>query len=163
MVDPLTLGLVSAVTALVASIFGPFVTLYIARTQIRATVIAANRQKWIDAFRETIATFCSQVAAIVQVREKIIEGEKIRLSADLDVLHKFEALIYTLTKIRLMTDPLDEQHLRLLGIMEGLLSAMRTAPVAANIQPEIEATARQVTDLSLVILRREWVRVKRLS
>jgi hypothetical protein len=46
MIDAAHFSFVSALTALVASIAGPFVTLYVARTQIRFTVRSTNRQRW---------------------------------------------------------------------------------------------------------------------
>jgi hypothetical protein len=56
MIDSTLVGFVSALTALLASIVGPAVTLYVARTQITATVRSANRQRWIDEFRDVIST-----------------------------------------------------------------------------------------------------------
>ena len=104
-VDPVLVSLVSAATALVASITGPFITLYVGRAQIKVAVLSTNRQKWIDGFRELVATFCSQVAAIVQVRDKIITEGKINLTGDAALLHQFERLIFTVTKIKLMINP----------------------------------------------------------
>lgn len=49
--DPLLISLVSACTALVASVVGPFVTLAVAKRQFNATVLSANRQKWIETLR----------------------------------------------------------------------------------------------------------------
>ena len=42
--DALLISLVSAATALVASIIGPVVTLSVAKRQFNATVLSANRQ-----------------------------------------------------------------------------------------------------------------------
>jgi len=50
-IDALTLSFISACTALVASIIGPMVTLLVARRQFGATVLSANRRKWIEALR----------------------------------------------------------------------------------------------------------------
>jgi hypothetical protein len=66
MIDSTLLGLVGAVTALTASIAGPSVTFYIGRAQVRAAVLSANRQKWIDGFRESLASFCSRVTVAIQ-------------------------------------------------------------------------------------------------
>jgi hypothetical protein len=38
----------------------------------------------------------------VQVREKIVEEGKLNLSAEPEILHQFERLVFTFTKIRLM-------------------------------------------------------------
>ena len=47
--DPQIVSLVSACTALVASIAGPLATLRVSRRQFDATVLSTGRQKWIDA------------------------------------------------------------------------------------------------------------------
>ncbi|WP_213958846.1 hypothetical protein [Variovorax sp. dw_954] len=163
MIDPVVVGLVSAVTALVASVTGPLVTLYIGRSQIRASVLAANRQKWIESFREAIATFCAQIAAIVHTREKILADGRIRISSDPEMLHRLENLILTFTRIRLLTDPLDEDHHRLLGDMQELLRFLQAASPTADIQSEVEAAVGKIVEASLRVLRREWARVKRLD
>ena len=77
MVDAAPVSLISAFTALVASIAGPFVTLYVARTQMRVTVRSANRQRWIEEFRELIAQFCSEIAIAAQNRESMVKDGRI--------------------------------------------------------------------------------------
>jgi hypothetical protein len=155
------IGVISAATALVASVTGPLVTLYVGRSQIRAAVLSANRQRWIDAFRELIAEFCSQVAMAVQVREKIVRDGTFHLSTEPEILRQFERLVFTATKIRLMVNPLEDDHRELLAVVEGLLTTIRTAPPSADVQPGAEATGRRIIGLSHAILRREWVRVQR--
>jgi len=67
MMDPLLISLVSACTALVASIVGPLVTLTVAKRQINANVLSANRQKWIENLREALAELISLLVADVVV------------------------------------------------------------------------------------------------
>jgi hypothetical protein len=55
--DPLSL--ITASTALVASVVGPYSTLVVARRQFKASVLSANRQKWIDTFRDRLAQLLS--------------------------------------------------------------------------------------------------------
>jgi len=59
--DPLLISLVSAATALVASVVGPLVTLAVARRQFNATVISANRQKWIEALRDLLSHLAQSI------------------------------------------------------------------------------------------------------
>jgi hypothetical protein len=103
--DPALIGVISAATALVASITGPLVTLYMGRAQIKAAVRSANRQKWIEEFRDMIAHFCGQVAASVQVRGKVIRDGRIAIPAEQELIDRFERLVFTSTKIRLMINP----------------------------------------------------------
>src|ERR1700743_789666 len=102
MIDPSLIGLVSAATALVASITGPLVTLYIGRAQIRASVRSANRQRWIDAFRELISQFGSQMITAVQVRDNVVKAGKLSVPAKAEYYRHLELVVFTATKIRLM-------------------------------------------------------------
>ena len=153
-------GLVSAATALVASIAGPLVALHVGRTQVRAAVLSANRQRWIDAFRELVAEFCAQVAVAVQVRASLVRDGRIHLSMESDSLRQFERLVLTFAKIRLMTNPDDERHQELVRIIEGLLAMLRTASLSEDVQPAAEAAGRCIIEISHVILRGEWHRVQ---
>ena len=55
-------SLISALTALVASIVSPFVTIQTAKRQINASVISANRTRWLESLREQLATLVSELA-----------------------------------------------------------------------------------------------------
>ena len=46
--DPVLISLVSALTALVASVVGPIVTVAVAKRQITASVVSSNRHRWIS-------------------------------------------------------------------------------------------------------------------
>jgi hypothetical protein len=161
MVDPTFISLISAATALVASIAGPAATLYIGRGQIRATVLSTNRQKWIDGFRDAVSAFCSQVAVAIQMRDSIIKEGRLALSGDATMLHEFEQLIYTFTKIRLMINPTEAQHGKLLDVMQALLVQIRTAPASVDMTEVAEAAIGEIVSTSQAMVRQEWLRVKR--
>jgi len=93
MIDATLVSFVSALTALVASIAGPIVTLYVARSQFRVSVRSANRQRWIDEFRDLIANFCAEIATSAQVREKIVRDGRIVIQAESEFMSSFEKLI----------------------------------------------------------------------
>jgi len=93
MIDATLVSVVSARTALIASIAGPIVTLYVARSQFRVSVRSANRQRWIDEFRDLIANFCAEIATSAQVREKIVRDGRIVIQAESEFMSSFEKLI----------------------------------------------------------------------
>lgn len=161
MIDPSLVSVISASTALAASITGPLVTLYVARAQIRAAVRSANRQRWIEEFRDTIANFCGQIATATQVREKVFRDGRVSIPADSEILPHFERLIFTATKIRLMVNPLDREHMELRGAIDQLLTLFRTGAVGDDIQDEARTRALQIAEMSLAIIRHEWRRVQR--
>lgn len=51
--DPVIITFITASTALIAA--SPIVSISITRRQFKASVIANNREKWIEALREAIA------------------------------------------------------------------------------------------------------------
>jgi hypothetical protein len=161
MIDATLVSFVSALTALVASIAGPIVTIYVARTQFKATVRSANRQRWIDEFRDLIAHFCAEIATSVQIREKIVRDGQIVIQAESAILSSWEKLIYTANKIRLMVNPLEHEHQRLLEVMNGLLVQFRTASTADALQSEGQEIVGKIVTMSVEIIRREWLRVQR--
>jgi hypothetical protein len=50
--NPNLLGLLSACTAVIATIVGPLVALTVARLQFVATAVSGNRHKWIENLRD---------------------------------------------------------------------------------------------------------------
>jgi hypothetical protein len=160
MISPTFVSFVSALTALIATIAGPFVTLYVARTQFNATVRSANRQRWIDEFREQIAHFCAELAISAQVRGKIVKDGRIVIQAE-EFLNSFGRLVYTANKIRLMVNPVERDHQELLGLINGLLLRFRTASAEDDLLAEGQAIVERIVTMSLAIIRSEWLRVQR--
>jgi hypothetical protein len=161
MIDATLVSFVSALTALVASIAEPTVTLYVARTQFRANVRSANRQRWIDEFREQIARFCAELPISAQVREKIVKEGRIVIQAEPEFLNSFGRLVYTANKIRLMINPIKREQQELLELINGLLRRFRSASSEDDLQGEGQEIVGQIVTMSAPIIRREWLRVQR--
>jgi hypothetical protein len=161
MIDTTLVSFVSALTALVASIAGPIVTLYVARTQFKANVRSANRQRWIDEFREQIAHFCAELAISAQVRDKIVRDGRIVIQGEPEFLNSFGRLVYTANKIRLMINPLQHEHHELLELINDLLRRFRLASAEDDLQVEGQAIVERIVAMSLAIIRSEWLRVQR--
>lgn len=161
MADATTIvSVISAATALVASVTGPLVAIYVGRIQVRAAVLSANRQRWIDEFRTLIAEFCAQLAVAVPVRGRLVKDGAFLPEMEPEALHQFERLVLVASRIRLMINPLDDDHQELLVRLEGLLDMFRTS-TSDDLQREAEAEGRRLLRLSHAVLRREWQRVQR--
>jgi len=159
-VDPLTLSLVSACTALVASIAGPIVTLAVARRQFNASVLSANRQKWIETLRDMLSEWISILAAASVVRttwKAEWEGGLGAISARGELLDKVQRLVLAQAKIRLLLNPLEADHEELRRAIE-VASHRLKSPVWQ--EAETEADVETITRLAQAILKREWQRVK---
>lgn len=161
MVDATPVSLISAFTALVASIAGPFVTLYVARTQMRVTVRSANRQRWIEEFRELIAQLCSEIAVAAQNREAMIKEGRIVIGGERDLLGNFGKLVYTANKIRLMVDPHEREHQELIATIDALLALFRAGSENGDLQTTGQEMAQRIVGLTVAIVRREWARVQK--
>jgi hypothetical protein len=70
------------------------------------------------------------------VRDKVVKEGRLELSDELEILHQLERLVFTFTTIRLMINPLEEHHQRLLDTIERLLADIRSAPTSPDFQPQ---------------------------
>ena len=156
----LLLTLVSASTALVASIVGPLVTLNVARRQFSATAISGNRHKWIETLRDALAELISLLAMALVVkskwRDKWEEGRG-PVGSDPAMLEKFEHIVLAQAKVQLLINPHDEDHERLTQAIDLATRHLRSGD---SPDAETEADIRTIVELAQAILRTEWLRVK---
>jgi hypothetical protein len=153
-------SLVSASTALVASIVGPIVTLTVARRQYNATVISASRQKWIETLRDTLAELIALLRAASVVKSKWKDKwDRGRgpLDADPAMLEKFEHIVLSQSKIDLLINPTDADHQLLYETIETAISRLGSEE---SLEAETQSDVQTITRVGQAILRREWQRVK---
>ena len=153
-------GLVSACTALVASVVGPVVTLTVAKRQFNATAISTNRNKWIETLRNELAELISLLAAALVVKSQWKDRwDKGRgpISAEPALLEKFERIVLAQSKIQLLINPNEPDHQRLGEIIEAATRRLGSEDAA---EADTDADIRTIVGLSQVILKREWQRVK---
>ncbi len=159
--DPLFISLVSACTALVASIAGPLVTLAVARRQFNANVLSANRQKWIETFRDLPAELISLLVSVLAVKTGWKDQWNKGLgpvTSDPALLVKLERIVLVQWKIRLLINPTEADHQELYRTIE---MAFRRVQSEDMHEAEVEADMENITLLGQAILKREWVRVKK--
>jgi hypothetical protein len=114
--EPQLVSLVSACTALVASVAGPLAMLRVSRRQFDATVLSSSRQRWIDQLRDLLAELMSQLAGLSVLKTRwTTEWDRGvgLLRADPTLVAKLERLVLVRWKVRLMLGlPTDEllQH-----------------------------------------------------
>jgi hypothetical protein len=154
------LGLISATTALVASVVGPVVTLTVAKRQFSATVLSGNRQKWIEALRDDLAELISLLATGLVVKSKWKdkwEQGRGALNAEPALLDKFERIVLTQARIQLLINPADEDHQRLSEAIDSAADRLRSEEATDT---QTETDIRTIVALAQSILKREWQRVK---
>jgi len=153
-------SLISAGTALVASVVGPLVTLTVARRQYNATVISTSRQKWIEALRDTLAELIALIRTAVVVKSNWKgnwDRGRAQLNADPAMLEKFEHIVLFQSKIELLINPTDADHQRLCDTIETAISRLRAEE---SLEAETQHDIETITSLGQAILRRGWQRVK---
>ena len=146
--DVSTLSLIVAVLAVVV---GPYVSLTIARRQIRASLEVSNkkitapmRQEWINKLRELLAelTSIAEHYYVVGFEDRTDE--------------EFQRLTLLQAHIRLILNPNEDDHRRLEELMRRMLIALLEKAKF----DEFQGLLVEVVTLSRKIFKREWDRVK---
>ena len=157
---PFQISLITASTALVASVMGPIVTLTVARRQFRANVISTNRQKWIDTFRDHVSELLSLMNAAQLIKRHSSEAWRggVGPAGSLGVTDKFERAFMALAEIRLLTNDTDPEHQRL---NDALAVAVAHVQHDELREDDLEGCIDDIVALGRTIIRHEWGRVKR--
>ncbi len=167
---------ISALTALVAVIVGPFVALCVTRRQIKAQldvarkqitaqvdvagrqitaqVVSANRQVWIDTLRDEITSFVTEyrMALVLHAYSELATKEAAR-----DIVRSFT---FSRIKIELLVNPKEEGHAQLIDLLESAITFIANHKSGTTKAKDGMKEMREIVDLSQSILKREWDRVK---
>ena len=145
--DVSTLSLIVAVLAVVV---GPYVSLTIARRQIRASLEASNkkitapmRQEWINKLRELLAELASSA------QHYYVTGFEDRTDEE------YQRLTLLQAHILLMLNSNEEDHQRLAKLTRRIVTELEKAKI-----DEFPDHLVEMVILSQKILKREWDRVK---
>jgi len=151
--------LLTALSALIAGIIGPLVSMSVARRQIRASVVSKNRERWLETLRDAVAEFIALVTRAALIRERVGVDIEAAATADEEYRTTAERLILVRSKILLMTNPLEEPHLELCRSIESLHDALLSKRAVSVAQWLAQLDALVLSGRAL--LRVEWERVKR--
>lgn len=155
-----------ALIALAAVIVGPSIQLQIAKQQIRAQLVSANRLKWIEDVRSHVACFLAHWARLSKAIAENQPGE----GAEAEAAVSMDEAIQT---VRLLLNPQDSTHEALRNAMTDMFSyslgkagdviAKRISTheyfgtLTENLEERIEAVHASARE----VLKTEWERVKR--
>ena len=152
---------ISSLTALVASILGPLVTLSVARRQFRANVLSTNRQKWIDAFRDRLADLVSHVHAAQTIKRACLgkwRGGAGPWGVDRSVADKLEKIYRAIAQVELLTKAEEPVHRALNAAIAEAIALLQDDDLHEG---ELDARLNETTRLGRCIIREAWGRVKR--
>ena len=145
----------SAATALVAVVLGPVITVYVAKRQIRASVVSANRQAWINRLRDELSKFVRDV-------KHVPSAQSAGALTPAEAIGRCEETLLREEVIRLLLNPNEAEHQELLRLManarEQMLSAVNKQ---RGLAPQLTKATEPIVALAQQILKTEWERVKR--
>jgi len=142
-------SMLSAVTAIVAVVVSPTIAYLTVRKQIRANLVSANRQAWINELRKELSELLELLSWQHYHRPGTLSGEE---------GNKYEAekhgRIRQLTnQIRLRLNPQEQDSQELLNLLTDLQTANDDGQFARATEDVVRKTQR--------ILKAEWKRVKK--
>lgn len=140
-------------TALIAVIVSPIVSIYVAKRQIRASVVSTSRQKWIDSLRDQLAEFIA-AAHVMGLHRGLNMIETPEFNSRLEQLRLIES------KVLLLLNPNEADHKVLAATIGALIPQLFGGDELSKRKVAKEALPR-ITEQSQSILKREWERVKR--
>ncbi|MCH8068539.1 MAG: hypothetical protein IID16_04610 [Candidatus Marinimicrobia bacterium] len=125
------------------------------RQQIHASVLSQNRQDWINNLRDQLSEFIAVVSTITTMSKS--EEFKVKRGVD-----PFLQIVLLQSKISLLVNPTEEDHSKLLKLIKKAVG-IATKPAEEKDSSELINTINEIISLSQNILKREWVRVKKLK
>lgn len=148
-------GLISAITALVATIFGPLVSVYVAKKQINSSVLSGNRQDWINRLRNALAE-------LVTIIRHVPPAYAANSITNQEAIAKHGELTQKIELIKLLLNPNEDDHQELVRLISSASDQVRDAiNQRAGKARDMGQTAERIVAQSQIILKREWNRVKR--
>jgi hypothetical protein len=154
------LSFISACTALIATIAGPFVAVRTARSQIKANLISSNRARWIESMRDLVACAISDWTGVMYLRAGLHSRDDIAIATNSALLSRIEAGLLTNSKIRLMLNPNEAESQRLLKALDAVVTGLRSAEAQATVESHVRTHLEDVVRSAQAILKVEWIRVK---
>jgi hypothetical protein len=141
-------ALASAATALAAVIITPILSYLNARKQIRANLVSANRQAWINALRDELSELFELLTWRFHLRPGTYSGEEgFRYEAE-----KRSRIRLLTNKVRLRLNPNESDAQVLLGHLATLQSSEES---------DFNELMEKAVSKSQDILKAEWKRVKK--
>jgi (p)ppGpp synthase/HD superfamily hydrolase len=151
---------ISACTALIATIIGPYVAVKTARSQIKANVISSNRAKWIESMRDLVADAISHWTGVMYLRANLHDHNAATIAMNEALLTHIESGLLTNSKIRLMLNPNEAESQRLMTNLDALVTSLRSEADQTTVELQVHEHLDEIVRISQSVLKTEWIRVK---
>lgn len=144
----LLVALIGAGSAIFGSILGAVISYFTTRYQFRATVLSGNRQQWINTLRDSLADFLSTASLIkADVEDSMANVD--------DFKKRMERLYLMVSRIKLLINPKEDDHLELVDRIDSLRVAVTKRDT------DVSGDVGDITEIGQKVLKREWERVKK--
>jgi len=146
--------------AIVAVLVGPAVSWRIAKRQILAQVVSANRQNWIIDVRDTLAEF-------LRDSHSMVNAYKAKTYTVNEVFERFEKVTLATQRMELLLNPKEQDHSEIVDLMKSICENLRTALSDIHGGKEVTNDAERETAIDAItpiaqrILKSEWGRIKK--
>jgi hypothetical protein len=157
--DVLTITLVTASTALISAVIGPMVSYIVARRQIRASVISNNRERWVEALRDSVSEYVALIVSASMLQQATGQDPIKAITEDHALLQTVERIMLVKSKIMLMTNPNEKLYRELCEVVEATYQTIAAGEPQAF--TKIRAGSEAITRAGREVLKAEWARVKR--
>jgi hypothetical protein len=158
---PLTVSafslIASPLIAVLAVIVGPLIQLRIAKKQIRSTTVSANRQAWINALRENLATIRAYSSDVRELR--VAHTADAAMTAIVQEEARQAKIL--IAKVDLSLNPKEKGHEELLRAVRRLWDISDSVGPNNTRGEEWERAVQDFMGQAKSILKAEWERVKK--
>jgi NifB/MoaA-like Fe-S oxidoreductase len=146
-------AIASAIAAIVSAIVSPLITANTTKKQIRASLISANRQAWINSLREELSEL---LELFIWVHTRIILVPS--LEGANEEAKKLSRIRRLIRKIELELNPAETKSKELMELLKKLQVAThaKNSP-ELNFETNLDAAVSKAQE----IFKAEWERVKR--
>lgn len=144
-------SIISASTALIAVLIGPFITIRASKNQM----LGPMRQAWINTLRDTISEFLSLISIsrfLVVASNKA--PEEVRRTQEYEDRNRLQLAYHLKEKISLLINPKEEDHNELVRLLESAYDTYHNGKDTTNIMQAIRNQTQS-------ILKREWEVIKK--
>ena len=152
-------AVLSTIVALTATILTPFVSFWITRQQIRATLVSANRQAWINALRDDLSELFEDLEWLFGLSYDLRRGSTVGERSYKYLEERRSRIRLLINRIRLRINQGEESSATLLSLIWKLHSlALQPRDDEGE---EFNDTMESAISKSQEILKAEWKRVKK--
>ena len=147
----LAISIISAATALLAVVIGPYVTLKVAKRQI----LGPMRLAWTNDLRSTLAEFHARISVGWQsVASALTDDEALRHQAKVLRAAHVQATTQLLSKIVLLLNPNVVEHEELVRLAKGGLEAYIAEENRTVVLAALQKQAQLVLKLELIEIKK---------